>query len=72
MKRVLLGVDIGTKATKAILADVEGSVRAETSAPICLSSPRPGWAEEDPESLYPVLKEQHHALAGFGAAKEDL
>jgi xylulokinase len=72
MDLVLLGVDIGTTATKAILADVEGSVRAEASAPTRLSSPRPGWAEEKPESLYPVLKEQQHALADFGAAKEAL
>jgi hypothetical protein len=46
--RLLLGVDIGTTATKAILADVEGGVRAEASAEARLSSPRPGWAEEDP------------------------
>lgn len=72
MDRGLLGVDVGTTATKAILADVEGSVRAEASAPTCLSSPRPGWAEENPESLYPALKEQQLALAGFGVAKEDL
>jgi xylulokinase len=52
MDRVLLGVDIGTTATKAILADVEGSVRAEASAPTRLSSPRPGWAEENPEEWW--------------------
>jgi len=47
MDRLLLGVDIGTTATKAILAGVEGSVRAEASAATRLRSPRPGWAEED-------------------------
>jgi xylulokinase len=47
MDRLLLGVDIGTTSTKAILAGVEGSVRAEASAATRLRSPRPGWAEED-------------------------
>lgn len=52
MGRLLLGIDIGTTATKAILADPEGRVLAEASATTRLSSPRPGWAEEDPEEWW--------------------
>jgi len=44
----LLGLDIGTTATKAILADTEGHILAEQSAPNMLDSPQPGWAEENP------------------------
>jgi xylulokinase len=48
MDRLLLGIDTGTTATKAILADPQGRIAAEASAPSRLHSPRPGWAEEDP------------------------
>jgi xylulokinase len=48
MDRLLLGIDIGTTATKAILADPQGRIAAEASAPSRLRSSRPGWAEEDP------------------------
>jgi xylulokinase len=44
----LLGLDIGTTATKAILADTEGRILTEQSAPNTLDSPQPGWAEENP------------------------
>ena len=43
----LLGIDIGTTATKAVLIDTEGHILAETSAGSTLLSPHPGWAEED-------------------------
>jgi len=44
----LLGIDIGTTATKIILVDLNGTVSASVSLPANLSSPFPGWAEEDP------------------------
>lgn len=48
----MLGIDIGTTATKGIIIDTEGHILAEASAPCTLSSPRPGWAEEDPEQWW--------------------
>lgn len=42
-----LGIDLGTTATKAIVIDVDGTVVAEAERPSELSSPHPGWAEED-------------------------
>lgn len=47
MSDYLLGIDIGTTAVKAILATSSGKIVAETSAENTLSSPKPGWAEED-------------------------
>jgi len=44
----LLGIDIGTTATKVILCDRRGQVVAEASEEQQLNSPHPGWAEEDP------------------------
>lgn len=42
---VLLGIDIGTTATKVSLADLDGTVLAERAAPCQVDSPGPGWAE---------------------------
>jgi xylulokinase len=45
---VLVGVDVGTTGVKAVAISADGEVvaRAEESYP--LSTPRPGWAEQDP------------------------
>jgi xylulokinase len=44
---VLLGIDVGTTATKAILLDPDEGVVGEALRPTTLSSPYPGWAEEE-------------------------
>ena len=49
---VLLGIDIGTTATKGILLHPERGVIAEAQAPSTLRSPQTGWAEEDPEAWW--------------------
>jgi xylulokinase len=49
---VLLGVDIGTTATKVSVADLAGDVLAERSGPCTIVSPEPGWAEADPEQWW--------------------
>jgi xylulokinase len=49
---VALGIDIGTTSTIGILIDTEGETLATASRPVTLSSPRPGWAEEDPEEWW--------------------
>jgi xylulokinase len=46
--KVLLGIDIGTTATKLILIDLLGRLLAEVSHPATLHSPQPNFAEEDP------------------------
>lgn len=43
----LLGVDIGTTATKAVLVTSDGRVLGRAERPADLRSPHPGWAEED-------------------------
>jgi xylulokinase len=44
---LLLGIDIGTTATKAILLDPERGLVAESERHVTLHSPHAGWAEED-------------------------
>lgn len=43
----LMGIDIGTTATKIILIDQQGHIVASTEQPSTLLSQRAGWAEED-------------------------
>ena len=44
---VLLGIDIGTTATKIVVIDLNGSLLADISLPSELISLHSGWAEED-------------------------
>jgi xylulokinase len=44
---LLLGIDIGTTATKAILLDPERGLVAEAERPTPLHADHPGWAEEE-------------------------
>lgn len=57
---LLLGIDVGTTATKAVLVDPDGGIVAQEERPVQLHSPHPGWAEEDAEQWWDNLC----ALAG--------
>lgn len=52
MKDLLLGLDLGTGGTRAILVAADGSIVAGHSVDHPLSTPRPGWAEQDPEDWW--------------------
>lgn len=47
--RYLIGIDVGTSATKTILMDENGRVVAQTSQAYPLYQPDNGWAEQEPE-----------------------
>jgi xylulokinase len=49
---MFLGIDIGTSAVKAVLADAGGEVRAAAETPLRLSTPRPYWCEQDPRTWW--------------------
>lgn len=48
----LIGIDIGTSATKTILMDQTGNVIAEDAYEYPLDQPANGWAEQDPEDWH--------------------
>ena len=52
MAKLLLGVDVGTSATKALLLDAGGKVRATASAAHASLFPRPGWSEQRPDDWW--------------------
>jgi xylulokinase len=50
--RYLLGVDVGTSGTKALLIDVTGNVVASATHEYPMATPRPLWAEQDPDDWW--------------------
>ena len=52
MGSVFVGIDVGTSAVKVLAVDEKGRTVAETTAPLQLSMPQPGWAEQDPEAWW--------------------
>jgi xylulokinase len=48
----LFGIDVGTSATKGIAIDPEGNVLAKHEVEYPLSTPHPGWAEQDPDDWW--------------------
>jgi xylulokinase len=48
----LFGIDVGTSATKGLAIDPDGTVLATEEADYPLSTPRPGWSEQDPEDWW--------------------
>ena len=48
---LLLGVDEGTSAVKAVLYDTDLRPVAEARREKPLSHPQPGWVEQDPEDV---------------------
>jgi xylulokinase len=49
---LLLGIDIGTASSKAVLARPDGEVVARASREHTTSMPRPGWVEHDAETVW--------------------
>lgn len=46
---VLIGLDVGTSGVKAIAIDEKGGLLASAAWEYPLNSPKPGWAEQNPE-----------------------
>ena len=67
---LVLGLDVSTSGTKALLIDREGSVIGSAAAAYDFESPKPLWAEQDPalwwtaaqETIATVLREIGRAL----------
>jgi xylulokinase len=45
---IAVGLDVGTSGVKALAVSADGEVLARAEAGYGLSTPRPGWAEQDP------------------------
>ncbi len=69
----LLGIDIGTSGSKALLVGEDGSVTASASTEYALSTPRPLWAEQDPEDWWKAtVASVGRVLLESGVAPSDI
>jgi xylulokinase len=57
-----LGIDIGTSAVKALIADDREVTVAESEVPLTLQRPQPGWAEQDPDAWWLAVQQAMAAL----------
>ena len=48
----VIGLDIGTTSTKAVLYDLSGQALVTAQQTLNLLTPQPAWAEQDPEELW--------------------
>jgi xylulokinase len=70
---LLLGVDVGTGATKAALYDLEGRLRGSASVPTRLHRPGPGAVEQDPAEMEEELEAAiRGVLVDAGASGTDV
>jgi xylulokinase len=63
----LVGLDVGTTGVKALAITPAGEVLASAEEQYGLSSPQPGWAEQDPEDWW---RASEAALARLGVKPE--
>ncbi len=59
-----VGIDVGTSAVKAIAVGPDGEVLARREVSYPLSTPQPGWSEQDPRDWWRATKEALDGLVG--------
>jgi xylulokinase len=70
---LVLGIDVSTTATKAILVDREGVVRGIGTADLRVSMPQPLWSEQDPADWWTGARTAiGGALASANASSADV
>ncbi len=66
---VVIGIDVSTTATKAVVVDEEGAVRGIGTADYPFATPRPLWSEQDPALWWAAAQSAiPAALAAAGTA----
>jgi gluconokinase len=69
----MLGIDIGTTSTKAVLFNRQGKVQAQHAVDYPMLSSLPGMAEQDPRAIYlAVLDSIRLAVAASGLRPEQI
>ena len=56
MSEAFLGIDLGTSSVKALLVDLNGTVRGTGRAEYPTLRPQPGWAEQDPDAWWDATR----------------
>jgi xylulokinase len=73
---VVVGLDVGTSGVKGVALSADGELVATAEADYELSTPQPGWAEQDPEDWWrasqEVLARLPEGLVGFSGQMHGL
>lgn len=74
MQDFILSIDNGTQSIRALIFDLQGTLIAKSQIPItAYVSPRPGWAEQDPEYYWEIICKACHKLwAEFPDGKNNI
>jgi xylulokinase len=73
MPDLLIGHDVGTGGSKAVLADAEGNIHARSYEPYEVSYPKPHWAEQDPVDWWRAVSAgTRQLMADSGADPADV
>ncbi|HEU4963026.1 MAG TPA: gluconokinase [Bacilli bacterium] len=71
--KVVIGLDIGTTSTKAVVFGARGKVRGVHAVDYPLLTEKPGWAEQDPDAIFEAcLDAVRHALIKAKATRLDV
>ncbi len=55
----LIGIDLGTSATKTVLFDEKGTVLSSETIEYPLYQEQNGWGEQEPEDWWQAAKKQY-------------
>lgn len=70
MSDLLLGLDLGTSAVKVGLFDLGGNLLHQARRTCALYTPRPGWAEQEPEEWWAAICDGlQEVLAGMDGGR---
>jgi len=73
MNPCLLGIDLGTSSLKAAVLDTNGRLLAAAGQEYGITSPHPGWAEQDPALWYQAARVAvRQAMQQSGACASDV
>ncbi|SDM30051.1 glycerol kinase [Allokutzneria albata] len=63
---MILGVDVGTHACRAVAVGPDGAVLRSVQRPLTLRTPHPGWAEMDPHEIVSATDAVVREAASWG------
>src|SRR5262249_39450961 len=53
---LLLAIDQGTSSTKCLVVDARGGVVARGQAPVSVTTPEPGWVQQDANEIWASVR----------------